>query len=433
MVGERKSSRSTAQDVVEEGSQKDTENVADDDIMDVEEENHQTKKTESGEDQKDVNDDKNNDNEIDNKDTKIDEDDKDPQSEEDAKDAKHRNNDSNNENEEEEEEDDDDDEEEEEEKYVVPQRSTRGKRMSELVGEAAEADEEFWAQDAWKELEDDDDILSDEYDSDEKKDIEDSDFSDVDEDLEERERVQQAIDQEEEQKRNQKRDRAKRRKGIYVDPALKPATKKRPRTEANDEVEVGEKKKAPRARNIAIPYRRSTRETTRVQSQATEDLTRQRVERAKVVPKKVREPLVRLTQQELLEEAARTEIENKRSLELMLMLQEEKKREKQTAEKQVSKRIIYFSSARNVKVGPDHKPTPPPISTLTFTYVDQVPSVINAKPKPKPERPICSVTGLPAKYRDPVTGIYFRTVEAFKLLRGSHTAPKASGPSSGAL
>mmetsp|Transcript_8995 Transcript_8995/g.15812 ORF Transcript_8995/g.15812 Transcript_8995/m.15812 type:complete len:295 (-) Transcript_8995:100-984(-) len=193
------------------------------------------------------------------------------------------------------------------------------------------------------------------------------------------------------------------------------------------------KKKAPRARNIAIPYRRSTRETTRVQSQATEDLTRQRVERAKVVPKKVREPLVRLTQQELLEEAARTEIENKRSLELMLMLQEEKKREKQTAEKQVSKRIIYFSSARNVKVGPDHKPTPPPISTLTFTYVDQVPSVINAKPKPKPERPICSVTGLPAKYRDPVTGIYFRTVEAFKLLRGSHTAPKASGPSSGAL
>ena len=50
-----------------------------------------------------------------------------------------------------EEEDDDASSDEPVEKKVLPQRGTRGKRMGKLVGEAAEADEQFWGQSAWDE------------------------------------------------------------------------------------------------------------------------------------------------------------------------------------------------------------------------------------------------------------------------------------------
>src|SRR5690242_2351750 len=50
-------------------------------------------------------------------------------------------------------------------------RSTRGKRQGELAGEEAEADQEFWGQDAWQE--DDSDYSSEA----EEKDVFDSDFN----------------------------------------------------------------------------------------------------------------------------------------------------------------------------------------------------------------------------------------------------------------
>lgn len=40
---------------------------------------------------------------------------------------------------------------------LLPERSSRGTRIRQLIGEEAEADESFWGQDAWHEDEEDDD------------------------------------------------------------------------------------------------------------------------------------------------------------------------------------------------------------------------------------------------------------------------------------
>ena len=55
-------------------------------------------------------------------------------------------------------------EEEEEEliKKELPSRSTRGSRISKLVGEEAEADEAFWGQDAWNADDEDDEYSTEE-------------------------------------------------------------------------------------------------------------------------------------------------------------------------------------------------------------------------------------------------------------------------------
>ncbi|GMI73167.1 hypothetical protein HRI_000986000 [Hibiscus trionum] len=36
---------------------------------------------------------------------------------------------------------------------------------------------------------------------------------------------------------------------------------------------------------------------------------------------------------------------------------------------------------------------------------------------PDPKKAICAVTGLPARYRDPMTGLCYATKEAFKIIR----------------
>lgn len=41
------------------------------------------------------------------------------------------------------------------------------------------------------------------------------------------------------------------------------------------------------------------------------------------------------------------------------------------------------------------------------------------RPTPRP-RPVCAVTGLPAKYRDPVTGKHYATLDAFRRIRADH-------------
>ena len=51
----------------------------------------------------------------------------------------------------------------------------------------------------------------------------------------------------------------------------------------------------------------------------------------------------------------------------------------------------------------------------------------------------CAITGLPAKYRDPVTGLPYANLEAFKVIREQHTpkeltttSASTSKPNSGA-
>lgn len=43
---------------------------------------------------------------------------------------------------------------------------------------------------------------------------------------------------------------------------------------------------------------------------------------------------------------------------------------------------------------------------------------------PKPQKAVCVITGLPAKYRDPLTGLPYATLEAFRQLRAADSSGK---------
>lgn len=64
------------------------------------------------------------------------------------------------------------------------------------------------------------------------------------------------------------------------------------------------------------------------------------------------------------------------------------------------------------------------IDTITFSAVDEFPTVINAVAPPYPLPQKCAFTGLPAKYKDPLTGRPYANAAAFKELRTRHSRKK---------
>lgn len=140
-----------------------------------------------------------------------------------------------------------------------------------------------------------------------------------------------------------------------------------------------------------------------------EDRKKERSEREK------RKPKVKiLTQQEMLEEAKETEIKNREDLEILLRLEEERKRLPPPKKKNVGPRIVIKSSGG--------------ISTVSFTKSDiDVQSFMF--PRYSPERSVakpavCVVTGQPAKYKDPKTGLPYANAAAFKRIQESSNPQK---------
>ena len=163
-----------------------------------------------------------------------------------------------------------------------------------------------------------------------------------------------------------------------------------------------------------------------------------------------------MTQQQMLEEAKWTELENKASLEMFTRLEEEKKQVKE--KKRVLKGpFIRFHSVTMPLISelepshdrttaaepaansvPEH-PHPTPSEQqqqqqqqdqeqqhycrnfLVFTDTLSYPSAyFPADRPPKPKRSVCHVTGLPAKYIDPITGTPYATPQAFKIIRSRY-------------
>ena len=54
---------------------------------------------------------------------------------------------------------------------------------------------------------------------------------------------------------------------------------------------------------------------------------------------------------------------------------------------------------------------------ITFTETDELPAAIQYPSKPVLRPKLCIITGKPAKYKDPLTGQPYATVEAFKVIR----------------
>lgn len=54
--------------------------------------------------------------------------------------------------------------------------------------------------------------------------------------------------------------------------------------------------------------------------------------------------------------------------------------------------------------------------TITFSSLDIMPKIFSDKSPPLPEK-LCVITGLPAKYKDPLTQMPYATLDAFREIR----------------
>ena len=144
-------------------------------------------------------------------------------------------------------------------------------------------------------------------------------------------------------------------------------------------------------------------------------------------------PLRKLTQAELLEEAKRTEIENLASLEAFSRLEAEKKKVKEK-KSVLQGPVVRFHSVSmplittlpdNAQSEHPHQPTPDKYcrNFLVFTDTKSFPAAFFQKTKtPRPKKLFCPITGLPAKYIDPLTGTPYATPQAFKIIRNRYVS-----------
>ncbi|KAK2658425.1 hypothetical protein Ddye_004958 [Dipteronia dyeriana] len=277
-------------------------------------------------------------------------------------------------------------------------RATRGKRMTKLLDEEIEEDELFWNQDALKEEEED-------LNYEEEPEVADEFDSDFDED--EPEPDEEGKNDADERVQNKKR---------LIFPG-KPSTKKKKKQKVlskldsdpkdmklNQEFTPPENHDVPDDAEGERTVRKSTR-TAVIVRQAERDAIRAALQATiKPIKRKKEGEEKRMTQEEMLLEAAQTEIINLRNLERVLAREEEVKK------RAIVHKVVY-SGPQIQFLSKDG------CSYLEFSKGVSFKSEISTASVPYPEKSVCAVTGLPAKYRDPKTGLPYATKEAFKIIR----------------
>ncbi|RCV29308.1 hypothetical protein SETIT_6G002500v2 [Setaria italica] len=286
-------------------------------------------------------------------------------------------------------------------------RATRGKRITKLLEDEVEQDEVFWNQDALKDEEDDDNYeeeqdAGDEFDSDF-----DQDEPEPDDEPEKEERERLPI-----KKRLMFPGKTLRKTNVKkkVTPKLeddekaaKSADKASPSTPADVPDELETEKIIRKSTRTSVIVRQAEREAIRAEKEAT----------AKPIIKKKKEgEEKRMTQEEMLLEAAETEIMNLRNLERVLAREEEVKKKAVVHKDTYDGPTIRFFSRDGE-------------SRLEFINGASFGSELCTTSAPYPEKSVCVVTGLPAKYRDPKTGLPYATMETFKIIRESFLKEEA--------
>ena len=293
----------------------------------------------------------------------------------------------------------------------LPARSTRGKRINNLLEEDDSDDESFWNQEAWQEEMQDDDYESEE----EEEDVIDSDFHDSESEEDDAEVVV----------REDKKRKAMKPPGSKK-PLPKISTKKAKPPPSPSEAGLKEAMSprlrealSPRlrARATGIPapipaqpraMRRSTQQRTAeaLREQAVKE--KERIAREKRLKKRPKVEEKVLTQVEMLEEAAQTEIENIASLQKMIAREEETKAKAMGTKKAYVGPLIKYRSFRQ-----DDEAR----VTLTLRHMKLPPHMEPQRAPIPPQKPLCVITGLVAKWRDPKTGLPYANLNAFKELR----------------
>jgi vacuolar protein sorting-associated protein 72 len=258
---------------------------------------------------------------------------------------------------------------------------TPRRRMHALVGDEADADSAFWNQKAFQEDEEDKNY----------KFVDQEDIVDSDIDLSEGE------EEEAEEVVPEKRKRSSR---AYREPASIRALKKRMKGGAASQ--KFKRRRVSRIQGEKMTLRTSTQRHTETiaKKQATSKKrpAKSGVAKTDVAP--------RLTQEEMLVHALITEQQNKQSLKRSLEASLDEKKRKAPSAKFFGPTIRY------------HSRKTPRLHVMSFTDVTKVPAVINSTQcKYKKRQKTCVITGLPAKYRDPVTGYVYANLEAFREIR----------------
>jgi len=283
------------------------------------------------------------------------------------------------------------------EKKDLPSRSTRGKRMTNLIEEEIEADESFWGQEFFKEEEGDNQYVSEE----DEEDVKDEDFYDPSNE------VVEPLESEP----DKKDDKEKKKRKIYVDPQSRQGKKHKhsgkSKESLTDAIPTTPQPQTGAKGKKLVQSDRIIRTTTKDKTNKTEGKRekehikkeKKRVEREK---RKSQVHILEMTQEDLLEEAKTTEIYNVASVEILTRLAEEKK--KVLPRPSLEGPLIRFLSKQG-------------INTITFTESSSFPDFINSKPIQYPQQLKCSITGMPAKYIDPLTMAPYTTIESFKVIR----------------
>jgi hypothetical protein len=248
--------------------------------------------------------------------------------------------------------------------------------MEKLIGAAKEEDEdEFWAEHADYFQSSDEDDAFDEDDSDiDEAEKEDSEDSDIDADENEEDSDAEAAEAEKAVKRAA---RGGGRKGVYSDPALRRrrAASTMPRKKAKVEIDPSQTIAARKVKRQAT----GAADERRAEMQAAEARKKKPVRKAAVEERK-------LTAQEMFTEAARTEVINKASLERLLELEEEKRKEVIRNRVIDGPRVRFLSRA--VATDPNHPASRRTKNAVTFTDVTELkiaetkPLGAHANPKP---------------------------------------------------
>ncbi|EAN31786.1 YL1 nuclear family protein [Theileria parva strain Muguga] len=322
----------------------------------------------------------------------------------------------------------------------LPKRQNRGKKYTQLVGEELEKDQQFWGHSTWQEDEVDDDYNCSEGEEQYAYST-DSDFDDPEE--EENEEVDES----------QFKEPKKKKFGAYVDPMLlasKRTIQALTRRKAPDS-SPSKKQTTPQYKPTLSPedFKRERRETTKQKTEAIRELEEYRKIKKRRGsnrgrPKtRTRLPKV-YTQEELIEEAKRTEEANRKSLKSLQAWEDERKKYTETKRSTYKGHYdiwISWNSLLSV-VNPyklDEEGNPmetispqveeKPLELYMFT-TGKLPEYYEKARMDKialesSEKPKCAITGQEAKYLDPVTRKYYSTVEAFKMLRVQYNDEKS--------
>ena len=289
-------------------------------------------------------------------------------------------------------------------------RTNAGNLMQKLVED--EVDDDFYktTYGGFEEEDDDNEYETEEDDGD----VVDSDFS---------------IEENEEVKSEEEDERPKKRRKVVVKTfkALKKAddrTKK-----VKDGVKSRNLKPKPDIPPVSQEERkRSFRSSTIQKGEESTSKMRVPIKRHPKQPE-----LRRLTQQELLAEAKITAEKNLASLAAFLKLEAEKKKTKLHKVHHCGPIIRFHSVAMPLvdtdsqnriehnKADIENSQDDSKICSrnfLVFTDVKNFPAKYFPQNRSRPpEKALCAITGLPAKYRDPLTGLPFANIAAFKMIR----------------